>query len=117
MCLEPLMVLTFTDETAQAGSSTGMSLRTIRNRGVEQHGADRPTQVPARTVGIHRVAIVHELVHRRLPAAYNRWPVKNGNYYNVIHACATVQLLNETTSIHCAFKIALEYDLSPIHGA
>ena len=68
MCLDPLMVLTFTDKTAQAGSSTGMSRGTIRNRGVEQHGADRPTQVPARTVRIHRVAIVHKLVHRRLPA-------------------------------------------------
>src|ERR1700676_1473408 len=49
--------------------------------------------------------------------SYNRWSVKNGNYYNVIHACATVQLLNETTSIHCGFKIALEYAPSPIHGA
>jgi hypothetical protein len=68
MCLGPLMVLTFTDKTAQAGSSTGMSLGTIRNRGVEQHGEDRPTQVPARTVRIHRAAIVHKLVHRRLPA-------------------------------------------------
>lgn len=111
------MVLTFTDKTAQAGSSTEMSLGTIRNRGVEQHGADRPTQVPARTVRIHRVAIVHKLVHRRLLALTIVGLSKNGNYYNVIHACATVQLLNETTSIHCAFKIALEYDLSPIHGA
>jgi hypothetical protein len=76
MCLDPLMVLTFTDKTAQAGSSTGMSLGTIRNRGVEQDGADRPTQVPARTVRIHCVPIVYKLVYRRLPAPYNRWSVK-----------------------------------------
>src|ERR1700722_710512 len=116
MCLDPLMVLTFTDKTARAGSSTGMSRGTIRNRGVEQHGADRPTQGPRPHCWHSSCSHRPQACPSPTSCAYNRWPVKNGNYYNVIHACATVQLLNETTSIHCAFKIAIEYDLSPIHG-